>query len=59
VSLHRPLPLALGLILQIEFLKLFTMAFREPLSFVGAEKSPILVVSHSLHKQVWDPESIE
>jgi hypothetical protein len=59
VSLNSLATFALILIRFIEFLKLFSMAFIESLSFIGAKESPLAVVSDSLHKQVGNPESIE
>jgi hypothetical protein len=50
---------ALGLVLGVEFLESFAVAFIKSLGFVGTEEGPVLVVSDSLHEQIWDPKCVE
>lgn len=59
VGLESLATFALLLISLIEFLEIFSITFIESLSFIRAKKSPLTIVSDSLHEQVGDPESVE
>lgn len=50
---------ALGLVLGVEFLESFAVAFIKSLGFVRTEEGPVLVVPNSLHEQIRDPERVE
>lgn len=52
-------PFALGLVLGVEFLEGFAVAFIKSLGFVGTEEGPVLVISDSLHEQIRDPKCVE
>ena len=50
---------ALGLVLGVEFLESFAVAFIKSLGFVGTEEGPVQVVSDSLHEKIRDPKCVE
>ena len=47
------------LILSVHGLELLTPDLVESWALVGAHQGPFLVSLHSLHEQIWDPQSVE
>ena len=43
----------------VEFFEFFTMTIRQSGTFIGAHQSPVLILHHSLHKEIWNPHPIE
>jgi len=43
----------------VELLKFFAVALVESFGLIRAKESPVLIISNSLHEEIWNPQSIE
>jgi hypothetical protein len=51
--------LSFRLVFGVEFFEFFTVTLIQPLGFIWTEKSPVLIITDSLHEQIGDPKRIE